>query len=696
MAQEPLKSDDKPIPTVEVKAAKSDCDPRRDDTASKTVINQDELVKYGDTNVYDVLKRAPGVTVTGNTIRMRGLGAGYTQILVNGERPPPGFSLDNLPPDQIERIEIMRAATAEFSMQAIAGTVNIVLKKSVAKPQRDVRLSARTGSDSRNGVAGGTLADKIGNLSWFVTANLTRDLNDPETDGGDSLTAANGVVTQQRTNRSVAHRASIALFLAPRLNWKLANDDQITVSGFAQDVHSGDSAAGTYSNNIGSFGTPDYVDRLSANTVQVHFGALDVNWVARIGGGKLDAKVGVNGGAVAVDGVQDLRTADAATRLVRDNDLNSRYLNFVSSGKYTRALGQTNSLATGWETSRRTTREHPLRADRLDDTAAVVTDERFDYALVRLAAFAQDEWNITKEWSMYLGARWEGIRTDSGGTGAASAQSSNHVLSPVAQTLYKFPDKSGRQLRMALTRTFKAPDALQFSRQRYHAPINTRFTPDSSGNPDLQPELATGIDLTYEHFWAPGALFSVGGAARHITGYIHATLRQEADGMWLTSPVNDGDVQVRTLEMEVKLPLKLVWKEAPAVDLRTSVNRNWSRVDAVPGPDNRLDAQIPLSAVLGIDYRKDKLSAGSNLSFRSGGAVRSSVQQSSQQYRRRDLDAYLLYRFTPQWQLRVSASNIFGEDTRTLSRYQDGDGTSESWSRAFAAPRLQAGLEIKL
>lgn len=135
--QEPVKSDEKPIPTVEVKAARSDYDPRRDDTASKTVINQDELTKYGDTNVYDVLKRAPGVTVTGNTIRMRGLGAGYTQILVNGERPPPGFSLDNLPPDQIEKIEIMRAATAEFSMQAIAGTVNIVLKKSVARPQRD-------------------------------------------------------------------------------------------------------------------------------------------------------------------------------------------------------------------------------------------------------------------------------------------------------------------------------------------------------------------------------------------------------------------------------------------------------------------------------------------------------------------------------------------------------------------------------
>src|SRR5690349_9438218 len=124
----PAKQDGK-IATVEVKGTGANYDPRRDDTASKTVLNADEIRKYGDDNVYDVLKRAPGVTVTGKTLRMRGLGEGYTQILVNGDRPPPGFSLDNLAPDQIERIEIIRAASAEYSMQAIAGTINIVLKK---------------------------------------------------------------------------------------------------------------------------------------------------------------------------------------------------------------------------------------------------------------------------------------------------------------------------------------------------------------------------------------------------------------------------------------------------------------------------------------------------------------------------------------------------------------------------------------
>jgi len=48
------RADDKAISTLEVKASAGDDDPRRDDTA----ISQEELGKYGDTNVYDVLKRA--------------------------------------------------------------------------------------------------------------------------------------------------------------------------------------------------------------------------------------------------------------------------------------------------------------------------------------------------------------------------------------------------------------------------------------------------------------------------------------------------------------------------------------------------------------------------------------------------------------------------------------------------------------
>lgn len=50
--------------------------------------------------------------------------------------------------------------------------------------------------------------------------------------------------------------------------------------------------------------------------------------------------------------------------------------------------------------------------------------------------------------------------------------------------------------------------------------------------------------------------------------------------------------------------MKALMQNAPALDLRLNVSRNWSTVDAVPGPDNRLAQQTPLSGTVGADYKR--------------------------------------------------------------------------------------------
>ncbi|KAG1360163.1 hypothetical protein G6F61_014447 [Rhizopus arrhizus] len=72
------------------------------------------------------LKRLPGISVSSGapgrpgSVSLRGLGAGYTQILLDGQRTPAGCSLDSLATDLIERIEILRAPTADQGMGAVA------------------------------------------------------------------------------------------------------------------------------------------------------------------------------------------------------------------------------------------------------------------------------------------------------------------------------------------------------------------------------------------------------------------------------------------------------------------------------------------------------------------------------------------------------------------------------------------------
>ena len=98
---------------VEIRASRPDeSRERRQATAARTVIGREELERQGDATVTEVLKRQPGVTLDGRpgrggNPRLRGLGSGYTQILINGERMPMGMSLDALTPGQEKTVSVI-------------------------------------------------------------------------------------------------------------------------------------------------------------------------------------------------------------------------------------------------------------------------------------------------------------------------------------------------------------------------------------------------------------------------------------------------------------------------------------------------------------------------------------------------------------------------------------------------------------
>jgi len=688
----------KPVPaaadkvqTVEVKAAHAGYDPRRDDTAGKAVINADEIRKYGDDNVFDVLKRAPGVTVTGNTIRMRGLGAGYTQILVNGDRPPPGFSLDALTPDQIERIEVIRAASAEYSMQAIAGTINIVLRKLVVKPQRDFRANAVHSHEQNSGSFGGTWGERIGDVSYFLNGTVYAGRSEVHSWHADAFDAPDGTPLQARIGRYDGSGSWRGLVFFPRLSWKLDNGDELNLHGGLQAGRSGWSGQSHTDNLLGTWPAPDYTGFYGRNPASQMMARAEINWVAKLGGGKLDTSASLERSRNDSEQLNDYTTDAHDRTLLRDWDTLTRATRYGWRGKFTRSLFDGHALATGLEASVQRndeTRDRVERADGGPDTRIV---EHFDPRIARFAAWGQDEWSLTPRWSVYLGARWEGILTDSDATGSRAT-----VLSPVMQTLVKLPGAGGRQLRLALTRTYKAPTLDQLTARRSQAPENTRFSADSAGNPALRPELANGIDVAYESFFAPGALFSVSASRRAITDLIRSRLDEDADGRWIVQPLNDGDALVRSVEAELKLPLAQVLPRAPNVDVRASVTRNWSRVSTVPGPDNRLDGQTPLSANVGVDYRKGPFSMGASFVWQQGGWTQVSEAQSTWRQSRRDLDTYALWKLDAHWQLRLSLANILGMENPYERRYEDAAGVSRQAGSQAASMRTGLNLEMKL
>jgi outer membrane receptor for ferrienterochelin and colicins len=692
-------TDDAKLQKVEVRGSAEAYDPRRDDTASKIVVNHEEIVKYGDTNVLDVLKRVPGVTVSGaagrgGEIRMRGLGSGYTQILINGERAPAGFSMDTLSPDVIERIEVLRAASAEFSTQSIAGTINIVLKKAIKNAQRELKLGYGAGAGVRSPTANLQLSDRAGKMSYSLTANLFQQRFDRDTgtvEQGYNLAGAQNLL---RNGGSSEVGRVVAMNLSPRLHWTFDGGDTLTSQSFLNvnrfRVHGRDLSA----TPLGD--PPPYpVGELSL-TNDNEFFRTDLNWVHKLkSGAKLDTKIGAVVGSLANTNYRTGTGNPAYADWNRVTDSNGTDRGLTSTGKYTDPLWEGHSLAIGWDGGYSTRDDERHERDFVQpETVIAGGDENYRARVARLAMYAQDEWNVTKSWSVYLGMRWEGIRTRTEGNTFATAESRSSVWSPLLQTLWKLPGTKGDQVRFAVTRTYKAPGLQSLVPHRYSSVNNSQVAPDSQGNPNLKPELALGFDASYEHYWGEGGLLSVSTSMRRIDDYTRYLTVFE-DARWVALPMNAGRAQTRGLELEAKFPLKSLMANAPAIDLRANLSRNWSSVDSVPGPNNRLDQQTPLSANFGLDYKVGALTTGGSFGFKNGGVVQVSDRQAAYVSVRRDLDLYALWKFDPKNQLRVAVSNVLGQDFINERSYAGTDGELRRRWLYPATANVRATMEMK-
>ena len=694
---------ERPLPTVEVKGNLQNYDARRNDTATKIVVNEEEILKHGDTTLGEVLKRLPGITIggvqgRGGEIRMRGLGNGYTQILLNGEPSPPGFSLDAVSPDMIERIEIMRAATAEYSTQAVAGSINIVLKQAVDTARRELKIGVQ---DDHGIFGGGTnlqIADRKGPLSYSLSGGINHGnyerIPTIVTDTGFNPA---GQQTLLRVTPQNSRGQYSSLNLAPRLSLNLGKNDTLTWQSFAHFTRFDGNNSERVSTLLGA--PPPYPG--TDTVIESSSGMLrsGLNWVHKFdGGAKLDMKVGGNYNHRDSDAAQQLQNSVGQNVLNGRVDSSAGDKGMTGSGKFSTPFAQDHALALGWDggISQRNEERIQRETSPVPTQKTINSDQTYQATVKRLAMFAQDEWSVTPRWSVYYGLRWEGLDTSSEGSSYAAVQNTSSVWSPVFQTLWKLPDTNNDQVRLGLTRTYKAPTTNSLIPRRFTSNNNSPTSPDSQGNPKLKPELAWGLDLAYEHFLPDGGLMSASTYVRRIEDITRRTVTL-VDGLWVAMPINDGVATTRGIELEMKLPLRSLMKTAPAIELRVNLARNWSSISTVPGPNNRLDQQTPFSGNVGFDYKLDKLplTLGGNFSYMDGGAVRISENQSAYAPTKRVLDMFGIWKFSPKVQLRVSVANALHQDNLSYSTYADASGTLQAATLVPTTTVLRGNLEIK-
>jgi outer membrane receptor protein involved in Fe transport len=671
-------------------------DQRQRETTTAIVINHADIVRQGDLALSDVLKRLPGVSISGapgqgGAIQMRGLGNGYTQILLNGEPVPNGFSLDAISPETIERIEILRSATAELSNQAVAGAINIILKKATTRGQRSITASVARQHGVNTPALSAQLSDQSEAYSYSLAATLTRKRSEKPFTDWQEQRDPNGVLTLLRRTPQTESGRTDALTLTPRINWKLDGGDTLSWQSLAYLRRMDNLARADETVLLGEHSEyPRNTANFVANFVMLR---SDVNWTHQLSNGdKLEMKLGASTNRRT--GTFDFHGMDADSKPLGRHHVDSGPVenSITSTGTYRHPIGDSHALAVGWDASH--ARRSEDRNETLFDANGLLTSaNNADYTanVNRLALFAQDEWQVTKGYSLYVGLRHERLDTASRAiaTNAPDAlDSSAAVWSPSLQSRYELANKD--VLRLAISRTYKAPELVKLVPRRYTKDNNNNPTnPDEQGNPLLRPELTWGMDAAYEHYLGDGALVSASVYVRRIRDVTQSRLFQQ-DGVWVTAPFNDGNANAHGVELEAKLPLSKAW------DLRANLARNWSRVDNVPGPYNRLESQTPATANLGMDYRWSQLTLGGNLNYQAGERARESVQTLSSTSAKRELDVYAVWKWRAKTQLRVAASNLLHQQATEIYNYTDVSGTTRSLRLTPTQPTLRIMLEQQL
>jgi iron complex outermembrane receptor protein len=682
---------------------------RRESTASKIVIGREEIERQGDANIGEVLKRMPGVSIggapgRGGGVRMRGLSAGYTQILLDGQRVPPGFSVESMTPEMVERIEIFRAPTAETGAQAIAGTINIITREGRRGTPGELKVGAsfQGGFASPNASVTQYKETEKWNTNYTLSVNRSAapDHSDTQTVRKYSPdSTGNFSNTLDRHRVSDSHYERVGINASARLQWKGDPGETITLMPFVL-LSQGNTPGVVQLDQSLNGATPRIFDSATThNDNQFGVARLNGQWRRKLSAdSNAEGKFNV-GGWDYRNSFAQVRTGTGSALLpniTEDATTKDRSLTF--SGKYTNVLGGGHQWVSGMETEL-------VRRTQVAASSYAEGDANLKASSVRYAVYSQDEWQLNPNWSAHAGARYEQLTTQ-GTTSTGDVTNQSSVFTPLMHAMWRPNPESRDQIRMSLTKSFKTPGMPTLLARRVNSRDdpslggNGPTNPDRVGNPNLKPELATGLDVAIERYLPQGGVLSASVFHRRLQNLIRNVVAQEGDSnsRWVSTPQNISEAVTEGVELEAKFRLDQMLKDAPPVDLRNNVSFYRSRVLSIMGPDNRLDQQPSMTANFGADYRLRSvpLTIGGNVNYNPGYTTRSSDVQWLTVSQKRIMDVYGMWRVDPSTSWRLTLSNLDPRFYNTASLYSSPTVLESSQTQNRSWTNVQIRLEKKI
>jgi vitamin B12 transporter len=193
-----------PLGPVVVTATRTE-NPAEQVLANVDVIGGDELLRLPSSDLGDALRLRAGVEVARlggpgqqTSVFLRGTDSNHVLVLVDGLRINPGTigsaAIQNIAPDQVERVEIVKGPrSALYGSDAIGGVINVITRKGAANGASVQAGFGRydTKSASLAAGAGDERADASIGLSWLDSAGFPTRAGD-DTDRGYENLSLNG------------------------------------------------------------------------------------------------------------------------------------------------------------------------------------------------------------------------------------------------------------------------------------------------------------------------------------------------------------------------------------------------------------------------------------------------------------------------------------------------------------------------
>lgn len=627
---------------------------QRGAATQKTIIDRKEIAALGGLTVGELVRKLPGIDAGehgadgGMNARARGMSRDGVQFLVNGERPTANarFALTEvgrMPTQELERVEILRGGSAEFGGAAPV-TVNLVMRRPVARAATSIKLAAGQRGSLANGQLTASRSGGEGGFSWLLPLTLNRHAMPVDQSLVRTLP---GVAAEQDVEQG---RYGLHEFIfSPRLAWRGATG-QLTLWPSLY-YNEGDRATHTArSDGTQRQGNED-------NRTRIARLRTEAEW--RAAGGKWTGRAAVMQGQREADRLRQGTGGAAWQEAERRED---RELS--AALRYDRPVGE--HL---WSVGLDAARHHRDDAQAL--SGGLAGNTRFTGSARQGTLWLQDEWLLADALTLTSGLRGEHMAL------RAEARDSRHGAVAPSVAL-RWEVAKGWVARSSLSGAIRFPklDELTGVASR-SALANTPLEPDRGGNPWLRPERVANLEAGLDRH-VPGGVLGINTYLRRTQDFVERRTLWEA-GRWVDRPYNEGDARHWGLELSAKLNGENPWLQG-LIGRQGSVRAQFTLPrgtvnDALLGLA-RAPRDLPrYTFSLGYEGSLPQWQSTWGFQWQHQGAVRTQVpgEVVARTRTRNTLDAHFVHRLAPALNLRLSVQNLLGAGTwRTATSAQGG------------------------